>query len=776
MLVMLSPNQQRIAEVSEPLNWTAVGGNQARAQGATSTIALEYTAGAIAVNPVTNKIYVANEEWINSPGGAFDIGEGVTIIDGNTHAVTAASTGLAPGSIAVNPVTNKVYVMNTGDGTLTVIDGATGTSSTVTTAGGIGAIAVNSVTNKIYVANIGGTAVAVIDGATNGLTTVPVQFSPYYVAAYSSVSIAVNSVTNKIYVSVVDGSCVGVIDGATNAVTLVPMGAYPGMIAVNPATNKIYVCDYASGVKVIDGATNGLTTVPLPISPDAIDFVTVNPVTNMIYVADSYEGSGDVIVIDEATNATTSVAAESWPVQLAVDTTLNKIYTMDFGSNEVAVIDGATNAVTEVPIGPAVGVGNLVVNPVTNCAYVAYESNVTVIDGAVTGAPSYVTEPKSQVVGIGAPVAFNAAVSGTAPTTFQWFANGVPLSDGSGISGSSTPTLFISRGVTQSDTGVYNCVATNSAASASSNAVALNVVGSLPPGHLVNLSSRAFVGTGANMMISGFVVSGSGSKQLILRGIGPGLASFGVSGTLIDPVLGLYDSANPANLITEDSGWLNPPTVPAGLWAGEITPSDSTAADFAQVGAFGLTNGSDDSAMKIVLPAGNYTCQITGAIVDPIAGSATGTGVALAEIYDADTGFPTAQLVNISTRASVGTGSNVLIAGFVIEGSTSQTVLIRASGPALTPFGVPNPLPDPQLQIFNGNRNLVASSLGWGGNSLIASAAAAVGAFSWSNPASLDSAILVTLPPGSYTAEVSGQSGDTGVALIEVYAVPAVTN
>jgi hypothetical protein len=180
--------------------------------------------------------------------------------------------------------------------------------------------------------------------------------------------------------------------------------------------------------------------------------------------------------------------------------------------------------------------------------------------------------------------------------------------------------------------------------------------------------------------------------------------------------------------------------------------------------------------MKIVLPVGNYTSQITGAVVDPIAGSATGTGVALAEIYDADTGTPSAQLVNISTRAFVGTGSNVLIAGFVIEGSTSQTVLIRAARPTLTPFGVPNLLADPQLQLFDGNMNLVASSLGWGGNPLITNAAAAVGAFSWSNPSGSDAAILITLPPGSYTVEVGGRSGDTGVALIEVYAVPAVTS
>ncbi len=752
----------------------AMGSNPTRAQGSTSTVMLENASGALAVNPVTNRVYVVNQAWTSQlePGGSFDYGTGVTIIDGNTLTTTSATTGPAPGAVAVNPVTNKVYVGNTesvgdsGDCSVTVIDGATGASTNVLMSGSPGTIAVNPVTNKIYVSDTVGIFVTVIDGATNATTEVPVGFYPGW--------IAVNPVTNKIYVSVVNDSAVAVIDGATNAVAQVPMGPYPGVIAVNPVTNRIYVCDYASGFKVIDGATNGLTSVSLPYNIP--DYVAVNPVTNRIYVADSNGGSGDVIVIDGATNATTTVATGNSTSQLAVDMTLNKVYALDTLGNHVAVIDEATNAVTEVMIGPGASLGSLAVNPVTSCAYVAYGNTVMVIDGAVPGAPSYLTGPISQTVSAGAPVALDAAVGGTSPTTFRWFENDVPLSDGSGVSGSSTTTLYISRGAAPSDTGVYRCVATSGAGSASSNAAALSVIGGWPPGHLANLSSRALVGAGANVMISGFVASGSGSKQLILRGIGPALSGFGLSGPLMNPVLGLYDSASQPNLIAEDAGWQNPPWIPAGSWAGETAPSDSSAADFAQVGAFGLTTGSTDSAIKVVLPVGNFSSQVTGAVVDPIAGSATWTGVALAEIYDADTGTPSAQLVNISTRAFVGTGANVLIAGFVIEGSTSQTVLIRAAGPALTPFDVPNTLPDPELQLFDGNMNLIASSLGWGGNPLIASAASTVGAFSWSNSSSLDAAILITLPPGSYTAEVSGRSGDTGVSLVEVYAVPAVTN
>jgi len=161
------------------------------------------------------------------------------------------------------------------------------------------------------------------------------------------------------------------------------------------------------------------------------------------------------------------------------------------------------------------------------------------------------------------------------------------------------------------------------------------------------------------------------------------------------------------------------------------------------------------------------------------AGASGDTGIALVEVYDATPSgtyapaFP--RLINISARVQVGTGGNVLIAGFVIGGTTSKTVLIRGSGPALSAFGLSRVLPDPELQLSqsnaDGSSTLLQADSGWGGDTQIAAAAASVGAFSWGTASTPDSAILVTLPPGSYTAEVSGASGDTGLALIEVYDV-----
>ena len=244
---------------------------------------------------------------------------------------------------------------------------------------------------------------------------------------------------------------------------------------------------------------------------------------------------------------------------------------------------------------------------------------------------------------------------------------------------------------------------------------------------------------------------------MLVRGTGPALAGFGVTGTLPDPALTLYQSST---VVAANSGW--------GSNASQITAEDTA------VGAFALTNtSSKDSALYIANLAPNgYTAQI--------AGSSGDTGVALAEVYDATppAGYSATapRLINLSARDEVGTGGNILIAGFVIGGSGSETVLVRASGPALANFGVGGTLPDPKLQLYRSNADgtftLLGTNVGWGGDSTIAAAAGSVGAFSWGLAATPDSAILMTLPPGGYTAQISGAGGDTGIALIEVYEVP----
>jgi YVTN family beta-propeller protein len=277
--------------------------------------------------------------------------------------------GVSPQAIAVNPVTNKIYVANTGSSTVTVIDGATGNPTFLGVGEGPVAVAINTATNKIYVADSGGVEVDVINGATNAITPVVVGYSPK--------SIAVNPVTNKIYVPNAEGNNLTVIDGATNAVSTIATGTTPRAVAVNQVTNQIYVANYSSNnVTVIDGASAATSTVAAGTNPLAI---TVNPVTNQIYVANS--GGSNVTVINGATRTTSTVAVGATPYALAINTVTNKIYVANNQSANVTVIDGASSGTTTVPTG--INPGSIAVDAITNQVYVANQSdgNVVAIDG-----------------------------------------------------------------------------------------------------------------------------------------------------------------------------------------------------------------------------------------------------------------------------------------------------------------------------------------------------------------------------------------------------------
>ena len=380
-------------------------------------------------------------------------------------------------------------------------------------------------------------------------------------------------------------------------------------------------------------------------------------------------------------------------------------------------------------------------------------------------------EPESQAVAAGATAVFSCGASGA--TSYQWYLNGVPLADGprgtSTVSGSQGPLLVISR-ASAVDAGTLTCTASGPAASSGSSAASLSVNESPGiAGHLINLSCRALAGTGANVLIPGFVVGGgSGSVPILIRASGPaiGMAPFDVPGTLADPKVTLNKSVNGANaVVAVDAGW---------------DGNAEIAAAAAATGAFSWgTAATPDSALYQPLAPSPYSAVIAGA-----AGTAGDTGVVLAEVYDASP--PAAfvagvspRLVNLSTRAQVGTGSSVLIAGFVIGGNTSVTLLIRASGPAIAaaPFNVAGTLADPRIELHQtvgGADTVLASNAGWGGNPEIATVASAMGAFSWGSGPTPDSALLLTLAPGAYSAIVSGAAGtagDTGVSLVEVYEV-----
>jgi hypothetical protein len=400
----------------------------------------------------------------------------------------------------------------------------------------------------------------------------------------------------------------------------------------------------------------------------------------------------------------------------------------------------------------------------TNLQLVAMDSNGTQIGQSpvVTGpfasaAPVITSQPVSLTIVQGDSAVFRVAATG-GNLTYNWNPPGISVGGGS-LSGFSSPNLLI-LGATPANSGAWTCTITNSAGSVTTVPAYLNFTSTNDVGHLINVSCRSLVGTGSNELITGFAVGGlgaSGSEPVLIRASGPALTQFGVTGTLPDPELQLFALASGSSLEATNTGWAGNPVI-------------SSAA--ANAGAFAWSDPSSaDSALVESLAVGPYTANISGAGGD--------SGVALAEVYDetpAGTFTPsTPHLVNVSARAAVGTNGNVLIAGFVIGGSTPKTVLIRASGPALDQFGLTGTLSNPELQLYGvsgGTATLMASNNAWGGDTEISFVAARVGAFAWTDPTSADCALLVTLYPGAYTANVTGINGASGVALVEVYEVP----
>jgi hypothetical protein len=282
-----------------------------------------------------------------------------------------------------------------------------------------------------------------------------------------------------------------------------------------------------------------------------------------------------------------------------------------------------------------------------------------------------------------------------------------------------------------------------------------------PTTALANLSTRGSTGANGNPMIVGFVVAGARTKTVLIRAIGPtlGTAPFNVPGVLSDPRLTVTNSGGSDVAVSVTGGWDSSPDVAA--------IRDATA----RVGAFPLPASSRDAVVIANLPPGNYTVRT---------GTATfNSGVVLVEAYDADaTPDPTSRLLNLSTRGFVGSGANLLIAGFVVRGPGPRTYLVRASGDTLKTFGVSGTLDDPILRLFRSDGTLARELDDWDSPGAVQPALRAafqqVGAFAFTDRQ--ESAMLVTLQPGSYTAQISGFIGGssipTGVALVEIYEMP----
>ena len=352
-------------------------------------------------------------------------------------------------------------------------------------------------------------------------------------------------------------------------------------------------------------------------------------------------------------------------------------------------------------------------------------------------------QPLSQTVALGGSVTFTVAAAGA--TSFQWRRNGIAIAGATGAS-------YTLNNLAAANAGTYSVITADSTTSVTSADAVLALAPLSTVARLSNLSILTSLAGANDSFTMGYVVGGagtSGTKALVMRAVGPSLTPLGVGGALADPKLETFAGATKTG---ENDNW------------GGGTPLFNA---MEAVGAFRFTGASSaDAAIATSVALGDNSVKVT-----PVGNL---SGAVIAEIYDgnpaASFSVATPRLVNVSVLKNIGTS---LTAGFVIGGTGTRTLLIRAVGPTLgaAPFNVPGVVADPQLVLFNGASARIGDNDNWGGDAALTAAFNSVGAFALP-AASRDAALLVTLQPGNYSVQVSGVGGTTGVAIVEVYEVP----
>jgi len=357
------------------------------------------------------------------------------------------------------------------------------------------------------------------------------------------------------------------------------------------------------------------------------------------------------------------------------------------------------------------------------------------------GAPAITSNLESIPAMLGYSYTLSVTATG-ANLSYTWYKDGVK------ITGAGSSSLTINP-VTSATAGSYYVVVSNGLGSVQSS-TAVVTVRSPVPGRITNMSVRALSEGSSSPLVVGFSIDGGTVKKpVLIRGLGASLVNtFGLTDAIANPLLQLYSQSS--ILEASNTDWNND--------AALLTAFKSFT------GFVGLD--AKDPALLSSL-SGIHTAWVYD--------EGNSSGVSMAELYDADPAAgelpASGRLMNISARATVGSGNKIIVAGFVVSGNVPHQFLVRAVGPSLKPFGVSNALSKPHLDLYK-NGTLIKSNESWGGTAAVKAAAAKVGAFDLGSDTSLDSAILITLDPDSYTAQLLSADGTTGVALVEVYQVP----
>lgn len=266
------------------------------------------------------------------------------------------------------------------------------------------------------------------------------------------------------------------------------------------------------------------------------------------------------------------------------------------------------------------------------------------------------------------------------------------------------------------------------------------IVGAIPTrsaGQILNISTRVDCQTGDAVVVTEFIAYGTGTETFILRGLGPSLGAVGIPDPLADPVLNLLDARG--NRVGRNDNWM-----------------DNRDAQEIEDSGLAPTNALEPAIIEELKP-GVYTSVVQG--------KAHGEGVSLADMYDLEGDL---QLSAVGTRGFVGTADHVLISGIIISGSSPLPLLVRALGPSLTDAGLHGALADPTLELFNSNGQVILSNDNWKDTQQ-----SEVEATGLAPTDDLESAAVVKLSPGAYTAVVAGVGGGTGLGFLQWYSINA---
>jgi DNA-binding beta-propeller fold protein YncE len=626
-----------------------------------------------------------------------------------------------------DPVRDYIYATVPLTNSLAVIDSVTlQVVNTISVGADPNSMSISKDNSKLYIGLRGAMKIAVIDLTTlTALPSLNIASVPYSIAIGLDDRLYVSSLMNVNNIIQVNA-----LTGATEQVVL--SGNGDGVLQISPDRKTLYFGDV--GIEPATLSSFDVSTATATMLQQSA-FGTVGESGRSLVLSHNgqylcfFTDGGDVLV-DPANLSIVYGFLPSGRGVTAFSPDDATIYVVEEGSSQIALIDSATlkQFAGLDNVFAALIQGGIATSRTGRYLFFASDDDVGTIDETAIYDLLAQPMPASYVAHTGQSISYQAPIyiSGTASAT------GLP----SGVTFDAA-TRMITGTPTKAGTFPIVVTATNGTTTVTFD-LTLAVY---PNSRAANISTRAQVETGEDILIAGFIVYGPEGKNIVLRGLGP---SLGVTGELVNPTISLHDSTG-AVIATNDD------------W--------STDAQ-----AFVLTNL--DLAPSEPQESGLFRSLAPGAYTVTMSGVGNTTGVGLVELYDVDekiNGLPAdySRLGNISTRSLVGNGDNVMIAGTILVGPDDATLLIRGIGPSLAKAGITSPLANPYLELHNSDGTTIASNDNWQDTQKTLIEATGLAP---TDPA--ESAIDTTLQPGAYTAILSGVADTTGVGLVEIYNLP----